>query len=202
MENGQPKTFFEQATFPEWLNSKFSTIPCQTCHTPTEFHGDPLNPNPTLSYKIANIEDNTFPDVPFREADPDITMAVQAPFSRHLLLGINTFALEMFKQFRRQLGLYEFDPYLPGKFAKIISSQDTAISESVDEATTQTATVQILSASRSGTTLTADVLVTNLAGHSFPSGVGFRRAFINLQVLDGNGKESFHGLRATPRAKV
>jgi hypothetical protein len=106
-----------------------------------------------------------------------------------LLLGINTFAREMFKQFRRQLGLYEFDPYLPGKFAKIISSQDTAISESVDEATTQTATVQILSASRSGTTLTADVLVTNLAGHSFPSGVGFRRAFINLQVLDGNGKE-------------
>ena len=189
MQNGEPKTFYEQATFPEWLNSKFATIPCQTCHTPTEFHGDPLNPNPTLAYKIANIEDNTFPEVPFREPDLDITMDIQQPFSRHLLLGINTFALEMFKQFRVQLGLYAQDPLLPGKFAPIISGQDTAISESVDEATTQTATVQILSATKNNGTLTADVLVTNLAGHSFPSGVGFRRAFVNFQVLDGSGKE-------------
>ena len=125
----------------------------------------------------------------FGEPDADITMEIQQPFARHLLLGINTFALEMFKQFRPQLGLYARDPYLPGKFAPIISSQDTAISESVDEATTQTATVQILSATKSNGTLTADVLVTNLAGHSFPSGVGFRRAFVNFQVLDSSGKE-------------
>jgi mono/diheme cytochrome c family protein len=189
IENSTPKTFVEQATFPEWLNSRFSTIPCQTCHTPAEFHDDPLNPRQVLAYKIANIEDNTFPEVPFREPDDDITMDIQQPFSRHLLLGINTFALEMFKQYRRQLGLYKTDPYLPGKFANIISGQDTAISESVDIATTQTATVRILSAARSNGTLTADVLVTNLAGHSFPSGVGFRRAFLNFQVLDRSGKE-------------
>jgi hypothetical protein len=189
IENAAPKTFLEQATFPEWLNSKFSTVPCQTCHMPAEFHGDPLNPNPVLAYKIANIEDNTFPAVPFREPDADITMDVQQPFSRHLLLGINTFALEMFKQFRREQGLYALDPYLPGKFAPIISGQDLAISESVNEATTQTATVQILSAATSNGILTADVLVTNLAGHSFPSGVGFRRAFVNFQVLDSTGKE-------------
>ncbi len=189
MENGQPKTFYEQATFPEWLNSKFATVPCQTCHTPSEFHGDPLNPNPALTYKIANIEDNTFPAVEFRAPDATITMNLQPNYARHLLLGINTFALEMFKQFRRQLGLYKTDPYLPGKFANIISSQDTAISESVDIATTQTATVQILSATKSNGTLTADLRVTNLAGHSFPSGVGFRRAFIDFQVLDSSGKE-------------
>jgi hypothetical protein len=146
MENGQPKTFVEQATFPEWLNSKFSNVPCQTCHMPTEFHGDPLDPNAVLAYKIANIEDNTFPAVPFREPDLEITMNIEQPFSRHLLLGINTFALEMFKQFRKPLGLYAQDPYLPGKFAPVISGQDTAIAESVDEASTQTATVQILSA--------------------------------------------------------
>jgi hypothetical protein len=32
-----------------------------------------------------------------------------------------------------------------------------------------------------------DVQVTNKAGHSFPSGVSFRRAFLNFQMLDGNG---------------
>lgn len=201
-ENAMPKTFLEQATFPEWLNSKFSTIPCQTCHMPAEFHGDPLNPNPVLAYKIANIEDNTFPAVPFREPDTDITMDIEQPFSRHLLLGINTFALEMFKQFRREQGLYKRDPYLPGKFAPIISGENTAISESVDEATTQTATVQILSATRSDGTLTADVLVTNLAGHSFPSGVEFRRAFVNFQVLDSGGKELWASGDTSPEGVI
>jgi hypothetical protein len=202
MENGQPKTVYEQATFPEWLNSKFNTVPCQTCHTPSEFHGDPLNPNPTLSYKIANIEDNTFPPVPYREPDAEITMDVQPEFARHLLLGINTFALQMFKQFRKQLGIYKTDPYLPGKFANVISGQDTAISESVDIATTQTATVQILSATKSNGTLTADVLITNLAGHSFPSGVGFRRAFVNFQVLDTSGKELWASGDTSPEGVI
>jgi hypothetical protein len=97
------------------------------------WHRDP-RPSRVLAYKIANIEDNTFPAVSFREPDPKITMLIEQPFSRHLLLGINTFALEMFKQFRKPLGLYAQDPYLPGKFAPILSGQDTAISESVDEA--------------------------------------------------------------------
>ena len=35
--------------------------------------------------------------------------------------------------------------------------------------------------------LQADVEVDNLAGHNFPSGVSFRRAFLNFQVLDGAG---------------
>jgi hypothetical protein len=202
MENGQPKFFYEQATFPEWLNSKFVTVPCQTCHMPSEFHGEPQNPDPTLAYKIANIEDETFPPVSFRAPDSLITMDVKQPFSRHLLLGINTFALEMFKQFRVQLGLYAQDPYLPGKFAPIISGQDTAISESVDEATNQTATVQILSVIKSNNTLTADVMVTNLAGHSFPSGVGFRRAYINFQVLDHSGKELWASGDTSPEGVI
>ena len=29
--------------------------------------------------------------------------------------------------------------------------------------------------------------MTNLAGHKFPSGVSFRRAFLNFQVLDASG---------------
>ena len=39
-----------------------------------------------------------------------------------------------------------------------------------------------------GTTLTVPVQVINNAGHKFPSGAGFRRAFIQFEVLDGQGK--------------
>ena len=35
--------------------------------------------------------------------------------------------------------------------------------------------------------ITANVAITNLAGHRFPSGVGFRRAFIELLVRDTQG---------------
>lgn len=188
MEGGKPKSFYEQATFLEWLNSNFATVPCQSCHMPQQFGAPPA----TLAYKIANIEDNTFPPVMFREPNPEITLNVRQPFSRHTLLGINVFALEMFGQFRQALGLYMSDPNLPPPHFREpvppVSSQRTAVSSSVNIATTQTALVNIQAVTRVSGSLQTDVQVVNLAGHSFPSGVGFRRAFVDFQVLDNSGK--------------
>jgi hypothetical protein len=48
--------------------------------------------------------------------------------------------------------------------------------------------VEIVDSGADSRTLAADVTVTNLAGHKLPSGVGFRRAYIELQVLDADGK--------------
>jgi hypothetical protein len=189
-EKGRPKTFVEQATYLEWLNSRFNRgVPCQTCHMPSEFHGDPLNPNPVLSFKIANIEDETFPEAPFLAPVANITMDEQKPYARHTLLGNNVFTLEMFSQFRNQLGLYDQDPYIPFDAAAAISGLDTAISESADQASKRSASVKVVAVSIKGSTLGADVMVRNLAGHSFPSGVGFRRAFVNFQVFDSSGRE-------------
>jgi hypothetical protein len=186
IEDGEPKFEYEQTTFFEWLNSGFITIPCQQCHMPDSYQGNPLQ------FKIANIEDSTFPAVPdsgpsTRLPDADLILEARTPYRRHQLLGINLFALEMFDQFRAELGLFKFDPNLPGSLAQQIFSQKTAVAEAVTQAQTTTANVMITSATKSGATLQADVEVDNLAGHNFPSGVNFRRAFLNFQVLDAAG---------------
>lgn len=182
-ENGEPKNDFEQTTFFEWLNSGFITVPCQNCHMPTDYHGTPLQ------FKIANIEDNTFPPVPrtgpsTRLPDADLILQDRSPYPRHQLLGINVFALEMFDQFRTDLGLFKIDPNLSSDFAQQISSQKTAVAEAVLQAQNSTAQVTIESATKVQGSLQADVRVQNLAGHNFPSGVSFRRAFLNFQVFD------------------
>jgi hypothetical protein len=186
IENGEPKSEYEQTTFFEWLNSGFITIPCQQCHMPDSYQDNPLQ------FKIANIEDNTFPAVPdhgpsTRLPDDDLILEARSPYRRHQLLGINLFALEMFDQFRADLGLFQFDPNLPNPLAKQIFSQKTAVAEAVTQAQTSTAEVTILSAAKTGGVLQAEVQVDNLAGHNFPSGVSFRRAFLNFQVLDADG---------------
>ncbi|MBV9306472.1 MAG: hypothetical protein JOZ45_10050, partial [Acidobacteriaceae bacterium] len=189
-KNGQPKTFVEQATFFEWLNSDFADNgptpqSCQDCHMPTTFvHNGMSNP---LSYKIANIEDNTFPAVDYRAPDTDITLQTRDNYHRHTLLGINVFALEMFKQFRTELGLYDKDPMMRPSL-NTVNGVDTAIDMSANNiAKLNTAEVKVLSVTRLPQQIQIDVQVTNKAGHSFPSGVGFRRAFLNLQVIDKAG---------------
>jgi len=190
--DGQPKTEFEQTTFVEWLNSSFflpptNQITCQDCHMPTNYQGV------DLALKIANIEDDTFPAVPglgpsTRAPDSELELPIRGEYSRHQLNGINLFVLEMFDQFRRDLGLFKVDPNLPSSIRDEISSQKTAVQEGIRQAQTATAQVEVGSVSISASTLSATIKVTNLAGHNFPSGVSFRRAFINFQVLDAAGK--------------
>jgi hypothetical protein len=93
----------------------------------------------------------------------------------------------MFGEFRSELGLYAADPMLPRGGKDIFASQYTAINSAMEVAST-TATVNVLSLQNTGDTLQADVQVVNLAGHSFPSGVSFRRAFLEFRVLDALGK--------------
>jgi hypothetical protein len=177
VENGAPKEFYEQATYVEWLNSDFGDQSCQSCHMPQDYKGNPL------SYKIANIEDNTFPAIATLAPDQDITLVQRDDYHRHALLGINVFALEMFKQFRSELGLYQKDPMLRSP-DQTVPGIDTAIATAMENASQKTAQVEIQSLAQTNDSIVADVKITNLVGHSFPSGVGFRRAFIDFQVLD------------------
>ena len=67
------------------------------------------------------------------------------------------------------------------------TGQKNAVDGGVFLAQTATAEVTFDSATINGGQLQADVRVQNLAGHNFPSGVSFRRAFVDFQVLDADG---------------
>jgi hypothetical protein len=146
-----------------------------------------------LRFRIANSQDDTFADTDHRAPDHEVVLkprgsrAAADPkdpdqrYARHTLVGINVFALRLMKEYKTELGLRE-DPLMDP-----IERQDkyqTAIEASLDMATRETATVELLSIARDETSVKARVRVVNKAGHKLPSGVGFRRAFLEVQILD------------------
>jgi hypothetical protein len=61
---------------------------------------------------------------------------------------------------------------------------DNAVANFVQTAQNDAAAIEISQPEVKGQALTAEVTVTNKVGHRFPSGVGFRRAFIEFVVLN------------------
>ena len=146
-----------------------------------------------LEFQVANIEDSTFPVVPEigppTSLPPDqLILQNRTFYARHQLSGINVFALEMFDQFQDRSGavLDRWAVTAPTCEAHI-TAQKNAVEGAVTQAQTSTAQVTVNSATISGGQLQANVQVQNLAGHKFPSGVNFRRAFLDFQVLDAHG---------------
>jgi hypothetical protein len=113
-------------------------------------------------------------------------------FARHQLQGLNVFLLEMFNQFMTAdnsdppnfsnniLGVRKSD-YM----STLSNDLQNAVSNVVQVAQHETATIEVSQAAIDANTLSAAVTVTNKTGHRFPSGVGFRRAFIRFDVMDG-----------------
>lgn len=180
----------EQATYLEWLNSSYQTEyhpgpkarSCQSCHMP-EGITDP-NAGVTLAHiatKIAFVEDASYPETTHEAPKSELhVQARQTGFRRHELLGLNAFLLEMFRQYPDIMGVRTSD-YMSGSTHDL----SDAIDHVIEQARTQTARVFIRT-HVVGRRLIADVEVRNLTGHRFPSGVGFRRAFIDFEVRDGN----------------
>jgi len=175
---------YEQTTHLEWLNSDFRPggsdfLSCANCHMPTHFKGE------DLSFKIANIESSEFAPTTNSLPDADITLTERDIFARHSLHGLNLFINEMFQQFPIILGARQID-YMTG--TATVPSLITGQNSMIDMAQNETATVdiEVLEITPEGR-IRAVVKVTNLVGHYLPSGVGFRRVFIELLVRDAEG---------------
>ena len=62
-----------------------------------------------LSFRIANIEDDTYPFTDGRAPNKDITLQVRDKYARHTLVALNQFGQMMFQQFPDILGIRTAD---------------------------------------------------------------------------------------------
>lgn len=171
---------YEQATYLEWVNSDFNdgrplAQSCQECHMPPSFAGTPLD-----NLKIANVQDQDFPP---SDHVANITVQKRSGYRRHLLQGANVYGLELFRNFADILGV-RLSSFMTG-FANGLPQ---AINNAADGVFNRSARVEILDSALVGNLLTTRVRSTNLVGHRFPSGVGFRRLFMEFIVTDASGQ--------------
>ena len=188
---------YEQTTYPEWAFSDFRTgdspdgpLPygsgpqaqsCQGCHMPNkDAYGNPYRS------KIAAIQEfSNFPQAENVLPPIDIDLQERSGFGKHTLVGLNVYLLKMAWQFPDILGIRKTDPMLSDKG---IDSIPTAENAMLDQAVNKTAVVTVGDVRNDGGVLNARVTVVSRVGHKFPSGVGFRRAFLQFSVLDVKGK--------------
>jgi hypothetical protein len=129
------------------------------------------------------VQDQLYPEAEHVAPLKDITVRFRRHgFRRHELLGLNAFLLQTF----RSKPNYEvLGVRLPDYMSGSTTDLEDAIANVVRQARQSTAKVDV-SAHADGRTVTADVGVLNLTGHRFPSGVGFRRAWLEVKLVDGH----------------
>jgi hypothetical protein len=196
------KFSFEQATYLEWLNSAYeneidpashhSAKSCQDCHMRGELN------EAQIQTQIAVVEDNKYPATDFRGPDNELNVPIRASgYARHEFQGLNVYLLSLFDQFNEELGVRKCDYMSSGCSGKEPKSGiPFAMRNFLENAAQNTATLSLSKpALDAHGNLVVDVTITNLTGHRFPSGVSFRRAFIDFAVTDANGKVIFESGR-------
>ena len=186
---------YEQTTYAEWAFSAYRSgatpagaLPfgagaqaetCQGCHMRRDDGA-----GHALRSKIASIQEhNGFPETENLLPASDIDLPMRDNYAAHTLVGLNFALVEMARQYPGVLGLPALDPMLgDGAVAPLVSTGREILSQAREH----TATIAVSDVRMTDTTLDATVKVTNLTGHKFPSGVGFRRAFIDLTVRDAS----------------
>ena len=185
---------YEQTTFPEWAFSDYRTgitadgarLPsgkgtrarsCQSCHMPSRDENGNL-----YRSKIASIQENTtFPQTSNILPASDIDLSERDGFALHTLVGLNVFLVKMAQQFPEVLGIRTQDPMLVSKGVPPLVRTERAM---LDQAAESTAEISISEPVIKDGELSAKVTVLNKTGHKFPSGTGFRRAFVHFEVLN------------------
>ena len=187
---------YEQTTYPEWAFSAYRTgetpqgkLPsgagplaesCQSCHMPSrDADGKPYRS------KIAGIQEHSnFPETEYSLGGDDLDPPVRKGFARHTLVGLNVFLVKMAQQFPDVLGIRTQDPMLVSKGLDPLLFTEQAM---LDQASQSTARIAVSKVEKRDGKLAATVRIDSEVGHKLPSGVGFRRAFVEFSVLDGSG---------------
>ena len=190
-----PEQQYEQTTYLEWQNSQFarSTEPtgrtCVECHmpanTPPTYNAQgEAQPGTPMATQIANIEDASFPFVPNRASPTELQTEIRSPYRRHTLLSLNTFSRAMFQQFPLLLGTASVNF---GQALNLLPPNMLAQRETLQLAD-QTVTLSLSPLTTTPTGVELSVHLGNEAGHKFPTGVGFRRAWLEVKATDAQGE--------------
>jgi hypothetical protein len=198
----------EQLTYLEWLNSSYqnefgqgaNAQTCQDCHMRSSYSNSAGTLKvDAIQQPFASVEDDRYPATEHRAPADKIQVRFRDKgFVRHQFQGLNVPLLEMFSQFmttaepksekglpyNEVLGVRQND-YMLGVNADL----PNAIDAFVQQAQSTTAAIKIDRGGIENGKLIANVTVTNNTGHRFPSGVGFRRAFIEFQAIDSRNGE-------------
>ncbi|MCA9259277.1 MAG: hypothetical protein KDA61_08765 [Planctomycetales bacterium] len=180
----------EQATYLEWLNSAYENEfqtdnptgkSCQDCHMSRDYRDENLGVDlASLATRIAAIQDETYPEAENLAELRDLTVKARPEgFARHNFRGLNLFLVEMFNQFDDILGVRKFD-FMTGSMRDI----EHAKADFLRQARNDVADVSISTHWTDAGVLEADVTIVNKVGHRFPSGVGFRRAVLAVEVVE------------------
>lgn len=190
---------YEQTTYPEWAFSAYRTgvgpggeaLPlgagskpqsCQHCH----MRSNDARAQPVVG-KIASIQEySNFPQTDHTLGPQEIDLPTRSGVSRHTLVGLNLFLVKMAQQFPDVFGIRTQDPMLVDKGVPPLQETERQI---LEQAAKSTAQVRVDTLALGAKALEVKLTVTNLSGHKFPSGVGFRRAFLTFRVLDARGRE-------------
>ena len=177
----------EQATYIEWVNSSYadpdSAQSCQDCHMKNSFKSvDGKVEVDAITSQIASIQDTTLPDVENRLPEADLEVPFREGYKRHAFVGLNAYMVEMLRQFSAEMGMGLVDPMTSAK-----NGAQQSIDEMAIQARDETSDVSVTVDARDGGVV-ALVGVTNKTGHRFPSGVGFRRAFLEVKATAPDGE--------------
>lgn len=197
----------EQLTYLEWLNSgyqnEFGNNPkartCQDCHMATKYSNSKGTLDvPLIQQPIAFTEDDQYPQTGNRLGSDKIHVRFRDKgFARHQLQGLNVSLLEMFLQnmspYNSNGSMMQANAILGVRQNDYMSGLDdlsTAIDAFVEQAQSSTADVSLSRVTVSNQKLIAEVMVTNKTGHRLPSGVSFRRAFLEFRVINNTSGET------------
>jgi hypothetical protein len=179
----------EQATYLEWLNSEYENEihpknpkakSCQDCHMANglvdERHGIQI---PQLRTRIAAVQDTTYPEAENLAPHDQLNVRLRENgYRRHNFAGLNAFLVELFRQHDDVLGVRKTDFMTGSKL-----DAENTVAAIARTAKHDVADLQVTASPDGPGRLTAKVLVKNKVGHRFPSGVGFRRAFLEVVVV-------------------
>ncbi len=167
---------------------------CASCHTlftkaldeNGEEAGELPEQMPFLEWKASAFVDEQscqgchMPEVPQEVPVTSVLGQPRANVSTHTFHGGNFFMQRMLDRYRDELGVEALSQEL-----------DAAASGTEEYLRTRAAKLEVRDVAVDGDRLTAEVAVTNLAGHKLPTAYPSRRAWLHVTVRDPSGRSVF-----------